>query len=49
MSLILVIQRSGATKDLGYIHMCVLFYVLEIFHFVQQHVFATLRYALNDN
>ena len=38
MSLTLVIQRSGATKDLGYIHMCVLFYVLEI-----------LRYALNDN
>ena len=39
MTLILfVIQTTEGRKNLGDPH----FYVLEIFHFVQQHVFASL-------
>ena len=43
MTLILfVIQTTEGRKNLEYIHVYILLYVHEIFHFVQQHVFASL-------
>ena len=41
--LCIVIQTTEGRKNLVYIHVDIFVYVLEIFHFVQQHVFASLR------